>query len=786
MKNFGKQLAVLGILLFGLAMLAFIGCSTGTNPTDEWTVKFNLDGGKIDGEDTIPDVKVPKGSSLDNQYPEDPTKAGSWSFGGWFDSDASTEKYEADTPINKDITLKAKWNNTDPDKLEIKITITGNTAGDSVTVDPDLGSVGDEVTISYTLSGGSTYNQLNFSGITSVTIESVTTAGSDTIEYTIAEEDAIDGVITINAIFTHSNKQIVTMAFEHAGNQTVTYGDDEPFTNAISGLTGISYESSDGSVATVNNSGTITILKVGNTTITATKEEDDKTYTPAVYDLIVEPLQLTIGTPTITPKQYDGNATANVTAGALAGVVSGDTVNVHATGTYATTDAGTGINVTVTYTIDGASAGNYIKPVNGIATGAITKANGGTVTVPTMASNTANSITVNAVTVTPPYAYGQNAEYTISSTISTVAGLEGTEIWQEELTFTGLNASTDYYVFARAKENTNYNAGTPQVSAAIKTNDPPVVTKYNFATDTLPNTYPKIIVGNNSSTMTAEIEGGVLKVVKTSTNNGNIRFVLPFNVGEKKLSDYPYIAINIRGVNITTGTNVNDYGNKPLDVLVDSTAAGTTLGTVGNSGISTSFQTVIVPTTSSVGSGYGGAVDIGFMLRSANGFTIEITGIELVPYYYNFATDSLPNNYPAISGATGNGSVSGGVLTITKTATNFNLMKFALPFDLGGKNLSNYSKISVNMRGVGASPGGDTTDYNNKNWNIEVGSPAVLLGSNVSSGLNETFKDVDLNITLSTASSYGGAIDLNFILGNGSTTKGFTIEIKSITLIPKL
>jgi len=66
-------------------------------------------------------------------------------------------------------------------------------------------------------------------------------------------------------------------------------------------------------------------------------------------------------------------------------------------------------------------------------------------------SKTQNSVTINAV---PAPGNGQTVEYAIST--SSAAPGSG---WQDGLTFTGLQAGTAYYVFARSKANSAYNAG---------------------------------------------------------------------------------------------------------------------------------------------------------------------------------------------------------------------------------------------------------------------------------------------------------------------------------------
>ena len=86
---------------------------------------------------------------------------------------------------------------------------------------------------------------------------------------------------------------------------------------------------------------------------------------------------------------------------------------------------------------------------------------GAAVTRPTLASVTQNSITINAVSVP---ANGQIVEYAISTTNS--APISG---WQTTTTFSGLNASTNYFIFARSQENTNFFAGTPSLGLSATT-----------------------------------------------------------------------------------------------------------------------------------------------------------------------------------------------------------------------------------------------------------------------------------------------------------------------------
>jgi Tfp pilus assembly protein PilE len=84
--------------------------------------------------------------------------------------------------------------------------------------------------------------------------------------------------------------------------------------------------------------------------------------------------QLAITAPALTlSKPYDGTTTAAVTAGTLIGVVSPDVVTVTAVATYDTAAAGAGKTITVVYSLAGADAAKYVKPVDyTVSTGEIT------------------------------------------------------------------------------------------------------------------------------------------------------------------------------------------------------------------------------------------------------------------------------------------------------------------------------------------------------------------------------------------------------------------------------
>ncbi|WP_461246489.1 SUMF1/EgtB/PvdO family nonheme iron enzyme [Treponema sp. R6D11] len=158
---------------------------------------------------------------------------------------------------------------------------------------------------------------------------------------------------------------------------TKTYG-SAVFTNAVapgySGSGAITYSSDDETVALVNNSGQVTILKVGSVVITAEKEADEVySLVQASYTLTVTPKPVTITGLSVNNKVYDGTTAAAVKGVAIiSGKKTGDDLKV-STGIAEFEDANPGIGKIVTFSgfsLTGDDAGNYIlsaQPVSVMA-----------------------------------------------------------------------------------------------------------------------------------------------------------------------------------------------------------------------------------------------------------------------------------------------------------------------------------------------------------------------------------------------------------------------------------
>ena len=172
-----------------------------------------------------------------------------------------------------------------------------------------------------------------------------------------------------------------TITFNALTNKTYGDGAFDLEATSDSGLP-VSYSSSDPNVAEVTGN-RVTIKAAGSVTITATQAGGVNGWLaaqPVDQVLVVSPKSLTIGSPTIAPRDYNGTKTAGeVTVGSLDGLANGESLGTTtaAAENYSSPNVGTYSNVTVRYTLvngtgaNGGLASNY-RLADGSATGEIT------------------------------------------------------------------------------------------------------------------------------------------------------------------------------------------------------------------------------------------------------------------------------------------------------------------------------------------------------------------------------------------------------------------------------
>jgi len=227
------------------------------------------------------------------------------------------------------------------------------------------------------------------------------------------------------------------------------------------------------------------------------------------------PVQLTIGTPTLTlSKRYDGTTTAAVTAGALAGVVVGDVVTVTAAATYDTAAVGTGKTITVVYTLGGADAAKYVTPVNyTVATGVITA------TPPARLGQIVATDTDVALTVTAtPTAYtiiGDGAAQLTVTTGTVAAGLAASD-----LTVTGLPTGLTLAAVKGSGNTVDITVTGPASAAVANATTFTVVIKASAVTEfgATDSAAHAITISRVAPSSDATITGGALEGVALAGN----------------------------------------------------------------------------------------------------------------------------------------------------------------------------------------------------------------------------------------------------------------------------
>ena len=244
-----------------------------------------------------------------------------------------------------------------------EITVSGTTVDDKVydgttAASIHLGTakgiiVGDDVTVTYTGEFGSAnagnYDVTVYYGIT----------GADTANYVLATESETDRASIAKATITVTGTTVADKVYDKSADATVTLGE-------IYGI-------ADGDDVAVEVSGAFADAQAGNnkavTVVYTLSGADASNYTvlPESQTLSadIEKAVITVTGTTVADKQYDGTDSARITLGEVTGKLAGDDVAVNYAGAFASPNAGT-YDVTVTYTLTGDTASNYVLAEAGV------------------------------------------------------------------------------------------------------------------------------------------------------------------------------------------------------------------------------------------------------------------------------------------------------------------------------------------------------------------------------------------------------------------------------------
>jgi filamentous hemagglutinin family protein len=167
----------------------------------------------------------------------------------------------------------------------------------------------------------------------------------DNSNYTLTQPTGVTGTITPKAL-TVTGSTVANKTYDGTTTATLSGGS---LVGVLSGDT-VTLATQTGTFASANAGTGIAITaadtlggaSAGNYTLTQ----------PTGLTANITPKALTVTGTSVTSKVYDQTTTATLTGGTLAGVISGDTVTLTQSGTFASANAGTGIAVTVNDSIN--------------------------------------------------------------------------------------------------------------------------------------------------------------------------------------------------------------------------------------------------------------------------------------------------------------------------------------------------------------------------------------------------------------------------------------------------
>ena len=280
-----------------------------------------------------------------------------------------------------------------------------------------------------------------------VRISSTAVAGTYGGDITVSTSGATDQVISIpssTVVAPTGLSQTITFTLA----SPAVYGAAPIALNGVSdsGLP-VTYTSSNTAVVDII-SGNLAIVGAGVATVTAS-QAGNATYNPAsdvVQTITISPASLTITSPAVTDKVYNGNDAAVIT-GTLSGIIGSDVVTLVGTGVFASTGLGSGIAVTSTSTLTGAQAGNYslIQPtgLTGNIVGAVQTITFNTLPVYSTATLTFTlSATTNAT----------GAPITFSSSNPSVATVSGNTVTIVSAGSTNITASSGHLEISQPRQ----------------------------------------------------------------------------------------------------------------------------------------------------------------------------------------------------------------------------------------------------------------------------------------------------------------------------------------------
>ena len=617
------------------------------------------------------------------------------------------------------------------------LTLTGQSASDktydrTVTASVSYGSLsgiltGDTVSLD-TTSATSSFADANVGTGKAVTISNLALSGTDAGNYRIGAQstsaDITQATVTLSSAVADSREYDGSV-----GAIISSYG-------SLSGVFGadvVTLDSTSSSASFDNkNVGTGKTVTISGLAITGANAANYTIASGATTTADITARTLSISGPVASDKTYDATTTASVTAGSLAGLVSGETLNVTASGQFDNANVGTGKTVTVTYNLTNGSGG-------GVATNYA------------LANGTATAdITAKSLSLTGQSASNKTYDGTTTASVSygSLSGIESGDTVTLDTSsassnFASAGVGTGKTVTIASLSLSGADAGNYAISDQTSSADITQAT-LTLSSSTASN---KSYDGSTSATISAYGSlSGIFgsDTVSLDTSSASAAFDNK-NVGTSKT-----VTISSLGITGTDAANYTIASNA-------STTADITAKTLGIGAPSAANRAYDGTDTASITAGSLSGLVTGESLNvTASGQfdDVNVGSGKNVTVTYNLT----------------NGS-GGGV------ATNYALADGSTTADITQKTLT-----------ISAPTASDKTYDGNDSASVSAGTLSGLvtgetLGVSASGQFDDTAVGTGKNVTVSYSLSdgSGGGVSTNYALSNGSTTAAITAKTLSIT-----
>jgi hypothetical protein len=455
--------------------------------------------------------------------------------------------------------------------------------------------------------------------------------------------------------------------------------------------------------------------------------------------------ELTITSPAVSSKVYDGTTSATIT-GTLSGVVSGDAVTLVGTGTFASSNVGTGISVTSTSSLSGADVGNYTLTQPTGLTGDITQ--------------TSQTITFNSLSPVAPgtadYSPGATASsgltvsYTSSNTcVATIVSGNIHIVGPGTTTITASQSGGGNYA---AATNVNQTLSVMNPTSSLAAGDLAIVGINSANPDMFSMVFLKDVAANTAIHFT---DNGFIASTTTRSGEGFLTYTVPSGGHSAGTVVTWTNGMNISGTGWSTNNPSNMAFNGSGDQLFIftgstanwSTLSGITLlyglnyGTVlsSTSGAANTVQpsTSLLPSSSWLNLGSATYANTYFAngITSTSSVSISGTSATLLSYFVDGTNKWFGN---------------------TSTAATFPTFSISVSTSPTINSSGTLSAVNTTYGTASASPTSYSVSANQLTTNLTISAPSGFeISTSIGSGYNTTLTITpDACGTISTTTIY--------------------------------